>query len=150
MNKVIDCFDDEYAFLSNFYEHKFSYNAQTFATSEHAFQAAKCVNASEAEWIRAANTPGIAKRRGRQVSLRGDWELVKDQIMYDILIAKFSDPELKAKLIATGDAELVEGNNWHDNYWGVCSCGTVRCADKIGRNMLGKTLMRIRSELSDK
>lgn len=149
MNKVIDCFDADYAFLSNFYEHKFNYNAQTFATSEHAFQAAKCVNVSEAEWVRAANTPGVAKRRGRQISLRDDWELVKDQIMYDILIAKFSDPELRAKLIATGDAELIEGNNWHDNYWGVCSCGTSRCLNKTGKNMLGKTLMRIRSELSD-
>ena len=69
-----------------------------------------------------------------------DWEEVKDQIMYEICLAKFTqNEELKEKLLATGNEELVEGNTWHDTYWGVCN--------RRGKNKLGKILMRVRSEL---
>ena len=44
----------------------------------------------------------------------------------------------------TGDAELIEGNTWHDNYWGVCSCS--KCNGR-GKNRLGKLLMKVREEL---
>ena len=58
-------------------------------------------------------------------------------------MAKFTqNPGLLDKLLATGDAELVEGNTWGDQVWGVC--------DGVGENHLGKTLMRIRSELRNK
>lgn len=146
-SSVIDCFDAEYAFLSNFYEHDFEYKGLTYKSGEHAFQAAKCLNPSEAKWVYSAPTPGIAKRRGRQIALRSDWEQIKDSIMYELVSAKFAAPELAEKLLATGDAELIEGNYWHDNCWGVCSCGTSRCQNKHGENRLGKILMKVRSEL---
>lgn len=53
---------------------------------------------------------------------------------------------LKKKLLETGDAELIEGNYWHDNTWGQCYC--PRCKNKIGENHLGKLLMKIRESLT--
>ena len=52
---------------------------------------------------------------------------------------KFTDPALAAKLLATGEATLVEGNHWGDTFWGVC--------DGEGRNQLGEILMTVREEL---
>lgn len=72
--------------------------------------------------------------------LRGDWEAVKDSVMYEICKAKFSqNPDLADQLVATKDAELIEGNTWGDRIWGVC--------DGVGENRLGKILMRIRAEM---
>lgn len=74
------------------------------------------------------------------VHLRPDWDLIKDKVMYEVCWLKFSThPDLKEKLLATGDRELVEGNFWGDAYWGVYL--------GVGENKLGKTLMKIRSEL---
>ena len=84
--------------------------------------------------------PSSAKRKGRRVKLRNDWEEVKDQIMYEIVLNKFSqNEELRKKLIATGDEYLEEGNTWYDTYWGVCN--------GKGKNKLGKILMQVREEL---
>jgi predicted NAD-dependent protein-ADP-ribosyltransferase YbiA (DUF1768 family) len=58
---------------------------------------------------------------------------------------KFQDPKLRAMLLATGNEELIEGNTWHDNTWGDCSCDA--CKDIEGKNMLGKLLMKVRDEL---
>ena len=91
--------------------------------------------------IATAKTPGQAKRAGRKAVLRHDWEDVKMNVMRKALRKKFSDPELKAKLLATGDQILEEGNTWHDKYWGVDS------VTREGKNMLGKILMEIRDEL---
>ena len=83
--------------------------------------------------------PGPAKRLGRRVDLRADWEDVKDDLMRSILEAKLGVPELRDALVATDDAELVEGNIWGDTYWGFC--------DGEGRNQLSLTLMRIRADI---
>jgi ribA/ribD-fused uncharacterized protein len=101
------------------------------------------------QYIALANTPGLAKSRGRSVKIRGDWEQVKYEIMYAVQMDKYQqNPQLLKKLLATGDAELEEGNWWHDNIWGNCKCD--RCKDIEGRNMLGEILMKVRSELSGK
>jgi ribA/ribD-fused uncharacterized protein len=88
--------------------------------------------------------PGEVKRQGYLLGSRKGWSLRKLAIMYSILIAKFSEPTLKYKLVSTGDKELIERNVWHDNYWGSCTC--ERCND-TGQNHLGKLLMRVREEL---
>ena len=64
--------------------------------------------------------------------------------MREVVICKFmQNPDLMKKLLATGDAKLVEGNTWHDNYWGICRCGSRdKCG--TGSNMLGKILMQVR------
>ena len=135
----IDRFRGDHDFLSNFHRHPFRWDGETWATAEAAFQAAKTLDGRERERIRAAASPGEAKRLGRRVDLRLDWERVKDDVMRSVLEAKFAVPELRDALLATGDAELVEGNTWGDVYWGVCG--------GRGRNQLGRTLMRIRDDI---
>ena len=128
-------FKDQYEFLSNFYEHPVTYNGITYRNSEAAFQAQKCpARIKEFTDLSASE----AKRLGRKVNLRPNWDLGRLKVMEEVLRAKFSDKDLKQKLIATGDQELVEGNWWGDRYWGV---------DKTGENNLGKLLMKIRDEM---
>ena len=136
---MICSFAGEYAALSNFYPKPIEYNNLLFDTTEHAYQAAKTAYQFEQLWIQAAETPGIAKRRGRKVTLRQDWEAIKDQVMLDLLRLKFKDPVLAPILIATGEELLVEGNTWGDTYWGCCN--------GVGHNKLGELLMQVRYEL---
>ena len=145
MEKVIDCFDGEYAFLSNFYEHPITINGVTYKTAEHAFQAMKATNKADHDLIVNTQTPGQAKRLGKKIQLRSDWEDIKYIAMQDILRVKFASPELGQMLMATGDATLIEGNNWHDNIWGNCTC--PRCDNKVGKNWLGNILMGVRQDL---
>ena len=138
-------FDGEYEFLSNFYHSPFTHDGITYPTNEHFFQAMKTLDIETRKAIAAAPTPGAAKRMGRHVALRPDWEKIKVDVMRLGLILKFTDAELAEKLIATGDEELVEGNWWHDNTWGNCHC--TECSRKGGRNLLGMLLMEVRKEL---
>lgn len=140
---AITAFKDEYRFLSNFWECPVRIcfpeigECVVFASSEHAFQAAKCPSRAK-EFL--GLTPGQAKRLGRSVELRDDWEDVKDDVMYEVVLSKFAqNAVLRDKLLSTGDEELIEGNNWGDRYWGQ--------VNGVGKNMLGKTLMRVREEL---
>ena len=136
---MIDKFIDKYFFLSNYYIVPVTYNGLTFQSNEAAFQAQKTLNEGQRRKFTKL-APNKAKAKGRSVLLREDWEEVKDQIMYEICLAKFSQNEdLKEKLLNTGDEELVEGNTWHDTYWGVYN--------RKGKNKLGKILMRVREEL---
>ena len=136
---MINCFDGEYAFLSNYYNSPITHDGITYPTNEHFFQAMKTLKIDERLAIAAAETPGQAKRMGRSVTLRSDWEKIKSYYMELGLRLKFQNPDLAAKLIATGDEELIEGNDWGDRIWGVCN--------GEGENRLGKLLMTIRNEL---
>ena len=144
---MINSFDGEFAFLSNFFPSPITFDEITFPTVENWFQAWKTEVPAEFRAIATAETPGRAKRLGRKCMLREDWEEVKEQVMEDGLRLKFADPELKAKLIATGDQYLEEGNTWHDNYWGVCHC--IKCQDIMAKNHLGKLLMKLRTEFME-
>ena len=142
---MIDKFDGEFAFLSNFHPSMITDGNEWFPTVEHYFQAAKTETMEEYKAIAAALTPGEAKRLGRHIKLRSDWEEVKDQVMLDALRKKFAILKLREKLLATGDEELVEGTTWHDNVWGNCTCD--QCKDIPGQNRLGKMLMQVREEI---
>ena len=138
---TIDSFRGKYYFLSNFFPAEVTYNGLTYQNNEAAFQAQKTYSKEERIEFTTLE-PKDAKRRGRRVRLRRDWEQVKDRIMEEIVRAKFSqNEELKEQLLATGDAQLVEGNRWNDRYWGV------DIQSGVGENHLGKTLMKVRSEL---
>lgn len=156
----IDKFDGtQYRFLSNFHACKVIYKGIEYMHTEGAFQAQKTLDESlkldiaklsASESKKACGRHGLKLKDGTyiKVNLRPDWEEVKDQIMYEVVKAKFEqNPDLKERLLATGDAELIEGNTWHDNYWGDCTCS--RCAKKVGGNHLGKILMRVREELKN-
>lgn len=142
---VITVFDGDFAFLSNFYPSSITISGETYPTVEHAFQALKTYDVEARRLIAAAPTPGKAKAMGRAVVLRKDWEEIKEDVMKICLKAKFDIPELREKLLATGDTYLVEGTVWHDNEWGSCNCD--RCKNIIGKNKLGNALMAIREEI---
>lgn len=135
----IDEFRGKYFFLSNFYDAPIKYGDITYRNNEAAFQAQKCTN--EADRIRFADLSGReAKHLGREVELRADWEMVKNEIMRDIVRAKFTQNErLMEWLIATENAYIEEGNRWGDRYWGT--------VNGVGENRLGKILMMLRSEI---
>lgn len=136
---MIDVFDGDNSFLSNFYYAPIVYEGVRYNSTEVAYQASKTLYDSDKKKFVGLTSPE-AKRLGREIKLRDDWESVKDQIMYEVCWLKFSThQDLKESLLATGDEELIEGNWWGDTYWGVCN--------GIGKNQLGKTLMRIRAEL---
>lgn len=140
---MINVFTGTNRFLSNFYPAPLTINGLAFATAEHAYQAAKAVNDEDRERIRNAKTPGDAKRLGRKIECRPDWEARRVSEMLTILRAKFSqNPDLAARLIQTGDQQLIESNTWGDRFWGVCA--------GVGANELGKALMLVRTELLDR
>ncbi|WP_414579655.1 NADAR family protein [Anabaena sp. CCY 9402-a] len=106
-------FSGNYAFLSNFWHCKIIFEGIEFPSVEHAFQAAKTSHPNEREMLRLAATPVKAKRIGRKVTLRHDWEKVKIEIMHGFLVQKFTQDEtLREMLLATDDLEIIEGNNW--------------------------------------
>lgn len=134
---TIDSFSGKYYFLSNFYSATIYYNGLSFLNNEAAFQSAKCPERAN-EFCDL--NPSDAKRLGRHVKLRPDWNRIKDQVMYEVCKAKFTqNAYLGRKLLETGDAILIEGNTWGDRVWGMC--------DGIGENRLGMILMRIRNEM---
>jgi hypothetical protein len=140
-NEPITQMKGKYRWMSNFYEKPFQWNGYQWPTSEHAYQAMKHEGTLMFEVVRAATTPGNAKRLGQAKKARTDWDQVKISVMESILIAKFSDEELSQKLLDTGERPIYEGNNWGDRFWG-CDFETLE-----GENHLGRILMRIRQDI---
>ena len=145
MARPINRFKGDYECLSNFFRAPVKYEGMVYDNSEAAYQAAKTTNINIRRQM-LQMPPGVAKQFGQQLALREDWEEIKQKVMYDIVLAKFRDnAHLGKMLLDTGDRELIEGNTWHDNYWGDCSCGD--CARITGCNELGKILMAVRAWL---
>ena len=134
---MINSFRDKYFFLSNFYPVEIKLDGIVYPNAETAFQAQKTLDVGERRNFSMLKEPVQAKRLGRKVKLRDDWEEVKLDIMTEIVSQKFlQHPHLIEMLLQTGDEELVEGNKWNDRFWGVCK--------GKGENNLGKILMKIR------
>jgi len=145
-NRIINDFSGDYRFLSNFYQCPFEYKGLTYPNAEAAFQAQKCATEEEKIKYTTTKNPVVAKRMGKkEPGFPSNWDEICYGIMKDILTAKFTVPELREKLKATSDATLIEGNHWHDNRWGKCTCD--RCQNKDGQNWLGKILMEVRDSL---
>lgn len=137
MNRISE-FRGKYSFLSNFYFTEVKYEDIVYTSVEAAFQAQKTANLEDRKIFIGVN-PSEAKRLGRRVKLRDDWEDIKLDVMYNVVKAKFDQHSiLRVNLLETRNAELVEDNNWGDTYWGVCN--------GVGENNLGKILMKIRDE----
>ena len=138
---MIDSFSGKYFFLSNFYQVPVEYDGITYMNSEAAFQAQKTTDRAIRMYLSRC-TPDMAKHKGRHINLRNDWELIKDDVMYQICLCKFKqNHDCMIKLLNTGNEKLIEGNTWGDTYWGVCN--------GIGKNRLGTILMRVRTELQN-
>ena len=142
MNKI-SSFSGEYRWLSNFWLVQISPlgDGIVYQSVEHAYQAAKTDNLSDRVIISNLSTPGQAKRFGRTLTIRKDWEMVKEDVMLTSLRCKFSfGSGLASQLLQTKDSILEEGNSWGDVFWGVCN--------GVGENRLGKLLMQVRTELN--
>lgn len=140
--QVIDSFRGEYRWLSNFqiFQNSINYEGQYFYSVENAYQAAKTIN-RDIRKIISDLTPSEAKQLGKEINIRIGWDLLKLKVMEDLVLQKFTlNEDLRRKLVATGDAMLIEGNNWGDKFWGVCN--------GEGENHLGKILMNVRKHLS--
>jgi len=142
----IDRFRGDHHFLSNFYVREMVVDSKTFATNEHFFQASKARDDAWFEVIRTCPSAGDSKHLGHEVPMRPDWEEIKNDIMLKGLRIKFSLPDMREKLLATGDRVLVEGNTWHDQYWGRCDCSNH---GGEGLNWLGRMLMQVRAEIRE-
>lgn len=140
-------FQGEHRFLSNFWPVKIEMAGHVYPSVEHAYQASKTLPANRAPFREPGMSAGSAKKLGRTIPLIDGWTRERDGLgdMLEFIRQKFDgrDPELVSLLLATGEAELIEGNDWHDSYWGVCRCG--RCPK--GLNVLGSALMLVRSEI---
>lgn len=158
---VIAEFQDDYRFLSNFWFLPLGYTIKLdgflgltddlqYTTVEHAYQAAKSLDMNDRVAITRISNPGTAKRYARTIQVRSDWESVKLPLMIDLVRQKFQVPSLQQKLLNTGDAILIEGNHWHDNYWGICECKACKqkyYGENEAKNWLGRILMKIRDQL---
>lgn len=131
-----------------------TYENIVYPSTEHAYQACKSLDENERLKIAKLATAGQSKRAGHQLLInsliRDDWEQVKNKVMYDVCKIKFQAPVLKLLLLETSDAHLIEGNTWHDNWYGVCYCRNCpkhKLQPVENQNHLGKILMQIREEL---
>jgi ribA/ribD-fused uncharacterized protein len=138
--KEIVQFIGDYSFLSNFHPCEVILEGYEYPTVEHAYVAAKTTDTNIRESIRRAIYPGQAKRMGKHIVLREDWELIKLDVMKYLLRQKFKPgTDLAQKLFDTGDVFICEGNTWGDMFWGKCK--------GKGKNNLGRMIMEVREEL---
>lgn len=140
MNRI-DSFRGAYSFLSNFYHSPFTMFGIDYNTSEAAYQAMKTDDDIIKRKIAALPTPADAKRDGRKIKLKNDWNARRLASMDIVLYTKFSIPRLQKMLLSTGDAELIEGNTYRDTFYGVCN--------GVGSNFLGKLLMKRRATINE-
>lgn len=152
----IDSFRGRFGFLSNFYPCKIEHNGITYPSVEHYYVALK-VNTLQfidgqyytapdfRELIAKITDAGDVKKIGKRIKIRSDWDEKKLRFMEWGVREKFKDLKLGQMLLETSDLELIEGNSWHDVFWGCCNC--PKCSGD-GENNLGKILMKIREELN--
>lgn len=132
-------FFKEYRDLSNFALYPIQYEGLIYPSNENAYQALKSEHISDRETFTGI-TPAQAKRSGRLIDLRPDWEQIKLKIMYEINLAKFTFHSIpRTLLLSTKGKYLEETNWWKDRFWGVY--------EGVGENHLGRILMRIRDEI---
>lgn len=153
---MIDKFGGRWRFLSNFYPCKIEHQGITYPSNEHFYVAMK-VNDEQfidgryytpgdfREMLATIESAAIVKKLGERIKIRRDWDSKKLEFMNWGVREKFKNKELAELLLSTEDQELIEGNHWHDNFYGSCYCD--KCKNK-GKNKLGKILMEVRRELN--
>jgi ribA/ribD-fused uncharacterized protein len=164
---MIDEFKGKWEDFSNFSHAKFWFGGFEWNNTETPFQAWKSVDPEMRAWVRAAGSPREAKRRGRKIQLRTDWNEICRPLMLILCRRKFMNQGRAGLLLSTGQETLIEGNTWGDDRWGAILCehsmpGTLRDGTPVtdehiwrrdensvwvGRNWLGITLMQLRTEL---
>jgi len=141
MKKIVKEFRNKYYFLSNFFPVTIIIDGLEYKSTEHYFQSMKFTDPKIQGQVRNAPTPSMAKKIAKKFRKREDWYDISLDVMERALRAKFNKPDLRKKLIATGDMYLQEGNQWNDTFWGV-DLKTGK-----GKNHLGRLLMKIRTKI---
>lgn len=156
---MIDRFTGRYHFLSNFYPCKIKHRGIEYTSVEHYYVAQKVkgiqfyqgqyfTETDFKEILSKVKDPSDVKKIGATLKLPHNWDSIKFDIMFYGVDYKFTkDENLKTMLLETGDIDIIEGNYWHDNYWGQCTCN--KCKGK-GQNNLGKILMQVREHIRPK
>lgn len=135
---IVNFFRGEFFYLSNFSDYSFTdNNGRRWKTVEHYYQSEKTNDPKEKLLIQNAKTPEIAKKLGRKVKLKKEWDNIKVDVMRNALKFKFNqNKDIRDKLIGTDGYYLIEGNDWNDTFWGE--------VNGKGLNVLGKLLMELR------
>ncbi len=131
-------FVGEYRWFSNFYPATVTFEGRTYPSAEAAYHASKYPPEKRDAFL--ALDPDAAKKLSRTWGVdQAWWDARKEGVMRGIIWAKFSqNPDLKAKLLATGDRYLEETNWWGDKEWGAFK--------GEGKNMLGHLMMEARTK----
>lgn len=149
MTEQITSFRGKHHFLSNFHASPVTFEGLDYPTVEHAYQAAKTDDPDKRRKIQAMDTPAAAKKYGARLKRPANWRQINMALMTDLIRQKFTRyPDLREQLLATGDTELVEGNDWGDDFFGMVWDDTTQ--DWRGENRLGNMLMQVRAELRGK
>lgn len=135
-----------YGVFSNLHRRGIVFEGQAYPTSEHAYQAGKPRKEAVRKWLLDAPSPALLAMAAHGLywwDVRSDWSKIKFDRMRAVLRAKFTQhQDLRALLVATGDARLVETatvDNAVNRLWGE--------VNGKGKNMLGLLLMELRAEL---
>lgn len=127
-------------------DEKLSYLPISYITPEHFYQAMKSQYHLDHQKIAAAKTAAIAKKLGKSLIVRPDWNEVKLNVMEYVLNYKFTKNTTHGQKLIKTIEPIIEYNYWHDNYWGNCTC--KKCENIIKKNYLGKILEEIRFKIS--
>lgn len=132
--------NDPYGFLNNFKKARMFIFGRWWNNVESPYQASKAIHSSDFHAIWMCKTPREAMNLGRSITVKNNWEEVKNQTMYECIFSKFTqNHDLLQQLLDTEHSELIEDSPI-DSYWG-------RGPNWDGINQLGKTLMKVREEL---
>jgi len=139
----VTSFSGPYRFLSNFYPVKITYEGSEYPSVEHAYQAAKTLDLNERKAFQDTHLKaGEAKKMGKSVNLRADWQKVNLSIMESLVLQKFVENNALKEALCAIDGVIIEGNYWGDTFWGESPLGT-------GENQLGKIIMKVRDILNE-
>ncbi len=156
---MIERFKGDHRWLSNFQVSPIPAFGLLIPTVEHAYQASKAESEIDRVSILEVETPGAAKRLGRKIPVRDDWDQIKPLVMLTLLRRKYTRPDMMEKLLATGDQILIEGNDWGDTFWGCVreKMGSIKNMPPdhriytykgwVGLNMLGRLTMEVRRDV---
>ena len=158
MEKII-CFhnpDEENGYLSNWYPSRFTANDISFSSMEQymMYKKAECFKDKDtAAKILATDDVAQIKALGRLVANYNEsyWNGVRQIIVFEGLLAKFSQNEdLKERVKSTGNDILAECAV-RDRIWGIGL--SMKDPDRFetdkwnGQNLLGYALMMVREKL---
>ena len=142
---MIHRFKDENRWLSNMALVKIEFQGNTYSSVEHAYQSAKNKSQEWKDICISEFNPYKIKILSRDIEVREDWDEVKLLVMEECLIEKFKQEPFKSQLLATGNENIQEGNEWGDKFWGV----DLTSSPNIGENHLGRLIMKTRENLRE-